>query len=179
MQAFDAGTALAISPAPNTLETFMKFTALIRRSSSATVASLPSRLERHAALVLRDWTGLQACTWTGGPLSPAQEALLVTLTLEGPRRAQFAVSAPRGLGALMAVAGTGDPGATSFSVEAVVELVHLLREPLLDLLQQDGQDCLSHGPRLAHSSELPQRPAHSDLCVGVGGYPLRLRLWID
>lgn len=157
----------------------MTLSSLLRRTAPTAQADLQTQLERCAAQTLLDWTALPTHAWVEGPFAPTQETLHVSLKLEGPRRARLVLSSSLGLGALLAVAGTGDPGATGFAVEAMLELARLLREPLLGLLQQDGQDCLTDGPRLARAEEIPLSPAAVDRRLGVGGYPLRLRLWID
>jgi hypothetical protein len=157
----------------------MTLTTLLRRTAPSAQTDLQSQLELCSAQVLLDWTRLQTHAWDAGPFAPIQETLHVSLALEGPRRAQLLLSGSLGLGALLAVAGTGDPGASGFAIEALLEMARLLRTPLLDLMRQQGQDCVTDGPRLARASEIPQRPAAVDRRVGVGGYPLRLRLWID
>jgi hypothetical protein len=157
----------------------MTLSSLLRRTAPTSRSDLRTELERCAAQVLLDWTRLQTHAWVEGPVAQTHGSLHVSLTLEGPRRARLVLSSSMGLGALLAVAGTGDPGASGFAVEALLELARLLREPLLQLLQQDGRDCLTDGPRLANAKELPSRPATVDRRVGVGAYPLRLRLWVD
>jgi hypothetical protein len=151
---------------------------LLRPRSSAQVERLDDEVQRCVDRVLVHWAQLRSHAAVPQEL-PAREPLHILLRLDGPFRAQLAVSGPLSLGALLAVAATGDPGAVSFAREALVELVQLLRDPLfLGVLERDPSDCVSDGPRVVPGRELPSATPKADVQVAVGAYPLRVRLWL-
>lgn len=101
----------------------MGTTAFIKRVFGAKIESAPEPALHSAACdVLRDWAGLQAEA-AGQPARKPQHGMLcLAVGLGGGAYGMVSVAAEHRLGAALAVAATGDPGAGSFSAEALQEL---------------------------------------------------------
>lgn len=142
-------------------------------------ATVEERLLSCADKVLSEWALLTPRKSAQAPDAPPADQMHAVVDLEGPQRGLLVVSGPQRLGAMLAVAATGDPGAAGFAAEALIELCMLLRETLLaDVLGQDGRDYLLQSARWAQRDELPAHAPAAALRLSVNGYPLELRLWL-
>jgi len=103
----------------------------------------------------------------------------VLAPLHGPRNGFFSIATTPRLGTDLAVAATGDPGASSFGTEALLELCQLLRESVLrEGLGIDKRDYLMHSPHVTSAEDLPTATPSATLKMLVSGQPLELRLWM-
>jgi hypothetical protein len=114
------------------------------------------------------------------PDAPAADQIHAAIALDGPRSGLLLLSAQPRLGAMLAITATGDPGASSFHGEALLELCQLLREALVaEVLGQDGRDYLLQSARWVPRDELPEQRPSAALRLTVNAYPLELRLWLN
>ncbi len=142
--------------------------------------SLEQQLRGCAQAVLEEWAGLSP-VFLGLPgTRPLTGMVSLGAAINGPRQGLLCLSAAHRLGALLAVQATGDPGAGSFSGEALRELCQQLREALMkDALGLDQQDYLIHAPEPFSHERWPLEPPAISLLLTVEGFPLELRLWLS
>lgn len=142
-------------------------------------AQLEARLFCAAEKVLSEWAQLSPSRLPMAPDRAAAEHWQLGVDLAGPQQGFLSLACKPSFGAMLAVAATGDPGAGSFSHEALIELCRLIRETFLtDGLRQDGRDYLLQSPRALQHEEVPAEAPLAALRINVSGYPLDLRLWL-
>lgn len=141
--------------------------------------SLDLQVRGCTQAVLEEWAGFSP-VFLGLPGSrPLTGMVSLGAPLDGPRRGLLCISATHRLGALLAVKATGDPGAGSFSGEALRELCQQLRESLLfGALGLDQRDYLIHAPEALSHERWPLEKPVISLLATVEGYPLEIRLWL-
>jgi hypothetical protein len=132
-------------------------------------------LQASAQAVLRDWAGLRAEPSGRPPRRPGNGMVCLAVKVDGQPATIVSVAATHHLGAQLAVAATGDPGAGSFSGEALRELCTLLRERLSR--DAEGRSPLTLMPEPLDESQWPGQAPEAELCLLVNGQPLEIRLW--
>jgi hypothetical protein len=143
-------------------------------------ATVEERLLSCADKVLSEWALLTPRKNGQASDRPSADQVHAVVDLVGPQHGMLSVSCPQRVGAMLAVAATGDPGAGGFANEAVLELCMLLRETLLsEVLGADGRDYLLQAARWSQHDELPAHAPAAALRLSVNGYCLELRLWLD
>lgn len=157
----------------------LPFSIHLRQPQVLGPATVEEKLLGCADKVLSEWALLTPRKTGPAADAPAADQMHASVDLEGPQRGLLVVSGQQRLGAMLAVAATGDPGATSFAGEALLELCMLLRETLFaEVLGQDGRDYLLQSARWVQRDELPTHQPAAALRLSVNGYPLELRLWL-
>jgi hypothetical protein len=132
-------------------------------------------LQRSAQDLIQDWAGLSAEP-SGRPARRPQSGMLcLAVRVEGSPACLVSVAASHRLGADLAVAATGDPGAGSFSGEALRELCTLLRERLNQ--GTAGRAPLTLIPEPLDDGQWPGHAPEAELTLLVNGQPLEIRLW--
>lgn len=142
---------------------------LLRRS-----AALEAMIHMAAEWVVGDWSHLRVVRRGFAPDQPAADHLHVAVDLQGSWHGLLAVSAQPRLGAMLAVATTGDPDAGDFAHEALVEFSQLLQE---HLLEQGARASFPPSARRVLAQELPAGPPAAALRLVLNGYPLEIRFW--
>lgn len=137
--------------------------------------NLAQELAAEASALLLDWAGMRAEPQGRPSKRPQPGMLCLAVKVDGQAGALVAVAATHRLGADLAVAATGDPGAASFSGEALRELCTLLRERLS--LSQGAQAPLTLIPEPLDDGQWPGHAPQAELSLLVNGHPLEIRLW--
>lgn len=132
-------------------------------------------LQANAQAVLQDWAGLTAEPSGRPPRRPGSGMVCLAVKVDGQAASIVSVAASHHLGAQLAVAATGDPGAGSFSGEALRELCTLLRERLCR--DPQGRSPLKLLPEPLNEGQWPGQAPSAELCLLVNGHPLEIRLW--
>jgi hypothetical protein len=132
------------------------------------------RLQADAMAVIQDWAGLEAQP-SGRPSKRPQTGMVcLAVKVEGSPAALISVAASHRLGAELAVAATGDPGAGSFSGEALRELCTLLRERLSEGSERPPLTLI---PEILDDGQWPGHAPSAELTLLVQGHSLEIRLW--
>lgn len=166
----DHGGALSILLREKTMAFWNPF----REEDPAALHAAES-LQADALAVLQDWAGLRAEPSGRPPRRPGNGMVCLAVKVDGQPSSIVSVAATHHLGAQLAVAATGDPGAGSFSGEALRELCTLLRERLSR--NGEGRSPLSLIPEPLDEGQWPGHAPEAELCLLVNGQPLEIRLW--
>jgi hypothetical protein len=128
--------------------------------------------------ILTDWAGLESTPGGFPAPGPTELPLELRVRVDGPLNFLLVLRSVDALGPALAVASTGDPGASAFGEDAFYELSHLASEEFIKRLPKDGStQYRSRPPEPSHPVSWPAEEPLSQSVLFVEKLPLELRLW--